>query len=76
MGNKFAKHLCCQECRGSGEIFHDKIDHYEINLPCGFCNGTGYVIPQVRGLWLRFKKEEKYESRPVKGCIQQCEDKR
>jgi DnaJ-class molecular chaperone len=65
--------LICQECRGIGEIIEDRIEWYEISRPCGFCNGSGYLTNEIRGLWLRIKKEEKYDRRSIMGCIQECE---
>jgi hypothetical protein len=51
----------CQDCRGrGGEI--------DVVLPetgqgpweeCGWCEGTGYVTPWMRGHWLHWKRGEK-----------------
>jgi len=59
--------LVCQECRGRGEVVEDIIDFgdegvylpYEMTIPCGWCQGTGYVSPYMRGFWLRWKMGEK-----------------
>ena len=59
--NNMVRPLICQDCHGAG-------GKNEVVLPetgqgpwyeCGFCEGTGYVSPWVRSLWLRMKKEEK-----------------
>jgi len=51
--------LTCQECGGSG----GQVDVIEWGQgpweECGWCRGTGYMAPHDRGLWLRFKREEK-----------------
>ena len=46
--------LVCQDCRGYGGHVEPILDdgtgpYYE----CGWCEGTGYVTPHRRGLWLR-----------------------
>ena len=54
------KLLFCQECHGEGGWI--EITDSEIGGPwydCGFCEGTGYVSPWIRGLWLTFKRLEK-----------------
>ena len=52
--------LICQECRGGGGrtelVLDDGSGPWE---ECGFCEGTGYVTPWLRGQWLRLKKAEK-----------------
>ena len=52
--------LICQECGGAGGekdvILEDGTGPWE---ECGFCEGTGLLTPWLRGLWLRFKREEK-----------------
>ncbi len=52
--------LICQECGGSGgevePVLDDGSGPWE---PCGMCEGTGYTSPHDRGMWLRWKKEEK-----------------
>jgi len=49
--------LLCQECGGGGghtePILDDGTGPWE---PCGFCEGTGYVTPHMRGWWLRWKR--------------------
>lgn len=52
--------LCCQECGGAGgekEVILD--DGSGPWHSCGFCEGTGYVSPWMRGQWLRWKRMEK-----------------
>ena len=52
--------LFCLECRGDGGW--REIIEPELGGPwydCGWCEGTVYMSPHLRGLWLRFKKEEK-----------------
>ena len=46
--------LVCQDCHGYGGRTEAVLDdgtgpYYE----CGWCEGTGYVTPHRRGLWLR-----------------------
>ena len=53
------KKLLCQECKGSGSFEIDRIDFHSILGNCGWCEGIGYVTPWIRGMWLRFKREEK-----------------
>lgn len=59
------KKLICQECSGSGWFYID----YFPELGCGprgaceWCEGTGYMTPHGRGVWLRFKREEKLANR-------------
>lgn len=50
--------LYCQECRGSGELFEDRIDEYTLTGPCGWCQGTGLLTPWLRGQWLKGKRNE------------------
>ena len=53
--------LSCMECRGEGG-FREIIDP-EIGGPwfdCGWCEGTGYMTPKARGIWLTLKKQEKH----------------
>ena len=54
--------LICQECGGSGELLYDRIDWHNLYEICGWCEGTGKVTRWIRGVWLRMKKEEKYQS--------------
>ena len=52
--------LFCMECRGEGGW--REIISWEIGGPwydCGWCEGTGYMTPHARGMWLTFKKQEK-----------------
>ena len=55
--------LLCQECGGSGggvgPINEDGSGPFE---ECGFCEGTGLVTRWMRGLWLRWKREDKMRS--------------
>lgn len=53
--------MLCQECGASGKYVEDRVDHIEIPGSCGFCEGTGKITPHMRGLWLRWKREEKQE---------------
>jgi len=54
-----SKKLTCQECGGAGGerdvILDDGTGPWE---QCGFCEGTGFVTPHIRGLWLRWKRQE------------------
>lgn len=49
--------LVCQECGGAGgwkePILDDGSGPY---YWCGWCEGTGYVTPHSRGLWLRSRR--------------------
>lgn len=50
--------LSCQECHGEGG--YTEIIDYEIGGPhyeCGWCEGTGYVTPHLRGEWLKYKRD-------------------
>lgn len=56
--------LICQECSGRGGEVEPVLEdgsgpYYE----CGFCEGTGFVTPHIRGLWLKWKKEERHNAR-------------
>ena len=55
-----SRKLICQECGGSGgetdPILDDGTGPWE---ECGFCEGTGYVSPHLRGQWLRWKAQAK-----------------
>jgi DnaJ-class molecular chaperone len=49
--------LVCQECKGMGG--HKEIIDPELGGPwesCGWCEGTGYVTPHLRGFWLRSRR--------------------
>ena len=52
--------LPCQECRGRGGerdvILDDGTGPWE---ECGFCLGTGLTSRWLRGVWLRWKRDEK-----------------
>lgn len=54
--------LTCMDCRGKGgetqPVLEDGSGPWE---SCGWCEGTGYMTPQARGLWLGYKKEDKKE---------------
>lgn len=49
--------LTCQECGGAGgytePILDDGSGPY---FDCDWCEGTGFVMPFLRGLWLRSRK--------------------
>lgn len=50
----------CQECHGAGGETEPVLD--DGSGPffcCGVCEGTGYVTPWMRGLWLKWKRQEK-----------------
>ena len=52
--------LVCQECRGSGKEIGCTSD--QDGGPwseCVWCEGTGYVTPHLRGVWLRHKRAVK-----------------
>ena len=61
MTNK--KRLGCQDCGGRGDVFHDRIDEYTIYNPCGWCDGTGEMTPEMRGAWLRCKRDDRRKER-------------
>ena len=49
--------LMCQECGGGGDIVDtDGYGQVEQVWQCGWCEGTGYVTPHTRGLWLRSRR--------------------
>jgi DnaJ-class molecular chaperone len=51
--------LPCQECNGYGREVADVIfgsPRYEI---CGWCNGSGEVTPEVKGVWLSYRRDLK-----------------
>ena len=52
--------LPCQECGGRGCDGYDS--DYGPAEPCGFCETTGLVTKWMRGVWLRWKREEKRSS--------------
>lgn len=52
--------LVCQECGGSGGEVEPVLDYGQGPfVECGWCEGTGYVTPWLRGRWLRCKREER-----------------
>jgi len=51
--------LYCQECRGSGEHFEDRIAEHDLMSSCGWCQGTGLLTPWMRGQWLKEKRNDK-----------------
>lgn len=53
--------LVCQECGGSGEWKEVVIEETGEGpmYNCGICEGTGLLTPHLRGLWLKWKREEK-----------------
>lgn len=53
--------LWCQECGGMGH--GPDSSYYGPGEPCGFCETTGKVTRHMRGLWLRWKREEARERR-------------
>ena len=67
--------LICQECGGSGMVTEDQIDFgddwcgpimFPMYAPCDWCKGTGKLTPWLRGQWLKYKREEKRDSTPVR----------
>ncbi len=55
-----AKHkLRCQECGGAGGAIEPVLDFGEGPFEqCGWCEGTGWMTPPGRGLWLGLKREK------------------
>lgn len=52
--------LVCQDCGGEGGHVEPVLDYGEGPWePCGWCEGTGYVTPYTRMLWLQCKRQEK-----------------
>ncbi len=51
------RELTCQDCGGGGghvePVLDDGSGPWE---ECGWCEGTGYVTPWIRGEWLRYKR--------------------
>ena len=54
--------IVCQECRGCGELFEDRILGHDLTITCGVCCGTGLLTPWMRGQWLKWKRQEKAEA--------------
>lgn len=51
------KKLLCQDCCGGGGEVVPVTDCGEGPFEeCGWCEGTGYVTPFIRGAWLRWKR--------------------
>lgn len=49
--------LICQECRGAGGWTEPVLDYGQGPFEgCGWCGGTGYITPWLRGQWLKFKR--------------------
>lgn len=56
--NGMERKLVCQDCYGRG----GRVELIDMILggpweSCGWCEGTGYVTPFLRGLWLRYQKQ-------------------
>ena len=52
--------LLCQDCGGAGGWVEAVLDDGSGPFyQCGFCEGFGLVTPHMRGLWLKFKREDK-----------------
>lgn len=49
--------LVCQACGGAGGEVEHVDEHGGPFMHCGWCEGTGYVSPHIRGVWLRNQKE-------------------
>ena len=59
--NSMNKKLVYQECGGMGNYIEPVLDYGEgPTFSCGFCEGTGYLTPYMRGQWLKWKKAEKH----------------
>jgi hypothetical protein len=54
-----SRKLTCQDCGGAGgykePILDDGTGPW---FECGWCEGTGYITPHGRGVWLRFKRDD------------------
>ena len=49
--------LICQECCGAGGEIEPVTDDGQGPFEeCGWCEGTGFVTPWLRGLWLAEKR--------------------
>lgn len=53
--------LTCQACGGYGETGSRNAYYFggDPPEPCGWCETTGKVTRWLRGLWLRYHREEK-----------------
>lgn len=51
--------LTCQSCRGYGGWTDVIVDGQGPWEPCGWCEGTGKVTRWLRGMWLRYMREER-----------------
>lgn len=50
--------LVCQECGGMGGWVEPVLDFGQGPFEqCGWCEGTGYVTPWLRGQWLKFNRK-------------------
>jgi DnaJ-class molecular chaperone len=49
----------CQECKGHGREIIEMIFGHPRDEVCGWCNGTGEVTPEIRGIWLSEKAQQK-----------------
>lgn len=58
--SRFPK-LTCQNCHGRGGEIEIVCEFGGPWVECGWCEGTGFVTPYARGMWLRFKKEDKHD---------------
>ena len=50
--------LPCQDCGGRGGYVEVIIDGTGPFYECGWCLGTGKTTRWLRGLWLKFKRDE------------------
>lgn len=61
--------LMCQDCGGAGGEVEPVLDYGEGPwFDCGWCEGTGHVLPHRRGEWLKYKRDLKRFGR-VKGDV-------
>jgi len=60
MPEKKPRVLTCQACHGHGGRVEPVLDYGEGPWePCGWCDNTGEISPENRGLWLTWKRSEK-----------------